>query len=190
MKKHRWIIPVILVGVALGLFIQAGLFLYLTFGAEERVIRNTIDNPHVNDKFNGWEHIDSEEYGCFRLPQNWTFCEEDNLFRILDDEGNEWAVGTWQGEGDYPDRSTFLQAVFPKDGNFAECTYDPESVYMNGCSVGSIGTDGQDSAPIYFLELRKEYDHNIFLVIVDPESTGNDTYHLAEAIAYAYAYKK
>jgi hypothetical protein len=61
---------------------------------------------------------------------------------------------------------------------------------MNGCSVDSIGTDGQDSAPIYFLELRKEFGRNIFLVIADPESTGNDTYRVAEAIAYAYAYKE
>lgn len=194
MKKHAGIILlagvnlIILIGAVFVIPMLPNLLLYWGFGAEEMVMQNTIRNPYVNDRYTGWEQIDSEEYGRFRLPQNWTFSEEDNLCRILDEEGNTWAVGIWQG--DCPDRTTFLQTVFSEDGSFAECTYEQESVYMNGCSVGCVGMDGLDSAPIYFLELRKEYGRNLFLLILDCESTGNDTYRVAEAIAYAYAYKQ
>jgi len=176
--------------VAVLLFFSPIGFLYLTFGREEIAIKRAIDNPYVNSRYKGWDTASSERYGDFQLPEDWSFVEESDCFRIFDSEGDLWAVGTTYGTASdaYPDRKSFVENVLECNVSSLEYISDAYVNMRYTSGVHSLTVHTENEKVFRYLDLNKDPDINNFVFILDYFDAASAEYDVAEAIVYSYAY--
>lgn len=191
MFAGKAIVAVILVAILLA--ISPFGFLYLVFGGEEHAIKKAIDNPYVNDRYRGWHTVEVNKDESFKLPEKWSFLDESDCYKILNEENELWAIGAkFETSSDlYSNRSDFLSSCLGK--NIQTIHYNsndtsPNFVYMDGSDAGLLCLQAEQEEQYFYMQLASDTNEEFFWVVLANPSNDQYLTQIMEAIIYSFEY--
>lgn len=171
--------------VALVCFTPLGLV--VAVGSGGLVAKWELDNPYVNARFRDWKPVAIHGEVSVRIPEDWTFQEEDGTYTILDADGTVWAYGFCSERDGARDALVESLYGFTPDAYTSEAY--PCSGYMELGEMEKVWISGENACASYdALILRNGLQDSVYLIPTARLEENPEQYDIAEAILYSYAW--
>ena len=163
----------------------------LAIGMENILIKQNIDNPYINNRYPGWQHISIEDFSGFRIPSGWSVRSEDGVYVIIDASGSIWAyVAPFGSEEDrFSSYEAFIEEVFSLE--ITALSVDPflPFIMMEGSDIDAVTVQTSSSKETLFcIQLMQNLERELIWLLMADISSEENQYNIAEAIVYSYAF--
>lgn len=160
-------------------------------GLEDVFRKWKINNPYVNDRFRSCQQISLVTGRTMCIPEEWSFEENDGIYKIYDQNNELWAIGTVFGtENDrFADSTEFISESFSlEDIHFTLEGYTAIP-FMEGAHIYQMHVQGSNGeAPHFYIALSHSSEPRIVFILKDDISQNAQSFDVAEAIMYSFAW--